>query len=121
VGKGWLALLFVALLSGLAVLFRFDPATSNYYPRCVLHAVTGLHCPGCGSLRATHELLHGHVGRALAFNPLFVFSLPVLGLLALRRKWCYRVWVPWVTLMGLVAYGILRNIPAWPFVLLAPR
>lgn len=38
--------------------------------------MTGLDCPGCGSQRAVHELLHGHIQSAFYLNPLFVVSLP---------------------------------------------
>ena len=36
------------LTLGLAFLFTFDPARYAFYPRCLFHATTGLHCPGCG-------------------------------------------------------------------------
>jgi hypothetical protein len=68
-----------------------------------------------------HQLLNGNLERALALNPLLVLALPFLGLLVLRPRWCYRVWVPWFAFVVLVGYGILRNIPVWPFDLLAPH
>jgi hypothetical protein len=36
-------------------------------------------------------------------------------------RWVYRPWVPWAVLVILVGYGVLRNIPVWPFTLLAPH
>ena len=54
-------------------------------------------------------------------NSLMVVSLPFLAMLAMRRSWLYQVWLPWVSLGILVTYAILRNIPAWPFALLAPE
>src|SRR5208283_1274662 len=44
-----------------AVLFVFDPATAGFYPVCALHEMTGLQCPGCGGLRAMHQVFHGHL------------------------------------------------------------
>lgn len=106
---------------GALVLFVFDPSNSAFYPSCMFHEISGLYCPGCGSLRATHKLLHGDLAAAFRLNPLFVLSLPILGALVLRPSWAYRVWVPWTALGVLILYGILRNIPAWPFYLLAPH
>jgi hypothetical protein len=111
----------VALGCAVLVLFTFDPLTSSVFPPCPLHALTGLLCPGCGSVRAMHRLVHGDLCGALSMNPLMVASLPFLALLACRRSWCYRPWLPWLSLGILVAYGALRNVPIWPFVILAPR
>ena len=64
-----------AALSGLALaaagaLFIFDPTVTSWFPSCPFYALTGWLCPFCGSLRAFHALLHGHVGAALTLNPL---------------------------------------------------
>jgi hypothetical protein len=63
------------LTIGLAVatvLFFCDPAQVPIYPVCLFHRVTGLDCPGCGSLRALHELLHGNLAAAVHFNAFLV-------------------------------------------------
>jgi hypothetical protein len=110
------------MVIGCAVLLYFiDPATSRGYPTCPLHALTGLYCPGCGSLRATHQLLHGNLTAGLRFNPLMVISLPVLGILVTVRRLAYRPLMAWSAMTILLAYGILRNIPVWPLILLAPH
>ena len=41
----------------------------------------GLRCPGCGSQRAIHALLHLQFKDAFMFNPLVVISIPFLVLL----------------------------------------
>lgn len=105
----------------LVLLYAENPATSRLYPPCPFRLLTGLHCPGCGSLRALHNLLHGRVQAALSLNPLMVVSLPILGIMLGNPAWIYRRWVPWVSLGVLVGYGILRNIPFRPFLLLAPH
>jgi hypothetical protein len=66
----WVALA-VAVFAGV-LLFFFNPAETRFYPRCMMKAVSGLDCPGCGGLRATHQLLHGNVREAFALNPLFM-------------------------------------------------
>ena len=64
------ALIVSALVAGAAglVLFCFDPRQYHFYPVCFFHQTTGLLCPGCGALRAGHQLLHGHLVSALCEN-----------------------------------------------------
>ncbi|MHC4591720.1 MAG: DUF2752 domain-containing protein [Planctomycetota bacterium] len=113
------------------LLFAVDPAGSAIYPPCLFHAATGLHCPGCGSLRALHQLLHGNVQAALGLNPLMVLSLPFVAYgtasCALRRldrrplpTLFTRPWLGWALLGLIMAFAVLRNVPAFPFSLLAP-
>jgi hypothetical protein len=108
----------------LAVLFFFDPATNGFYPVCPLHQLTGLQCPGCGGLRAMHQLLHGHFAAAWRLNPL-VIVLPPAALLAGLEEWARggalrslvcRVARPaygWAAVAALVVFGVLRNL-RWP-------
>jgi hypothetical protein len=119
VKKYWIALGFLALGAGL--LYWFNPAEAKFFPKCPLHALTGLYCPGCGSTRAAHHLLHGDLAGAFAMNPLMVASAPVLVLLFFRRSWAMRPWVAWTAFAALIVYCVLRNISAWPFILLAPK
>ena len=66
-----------------------DPETGTLFPKCPFFALTGLQCPGCGSQRAIHDLLHGHPGEALRHNALLVASIPflaVLGAAEITRK-----------------------------------
>ena len=109
------AILLVAAGAALLVLFLFDPASVRIYPPCPFHALTGLNCPGCGSLRASHALLHGEFQRALALNPLMVAALPVLVILRLKPSWAYSPKVAWLAAVTLIAYGIVRNCAIWPF------
>lgn len=115
----WLSVAAVALLLG--VYFIFDPSQSAWMPRCMLHYFTGFECPGCGSQRAVHALLHGDVAAAFSANALLVCLLPllvVLGFVDLNRKKMPRAYAsihrPWVlfTIMGLIiVWGVARNLP----------
>lgn len=74
-----------AVLAGLAgpplgLLALVDPERPGRYPTCPFRWATGLDCPGCGSLRALHDLLHGGVLQAVDHNALLVLLLPVLVL-----------------------------------------
>lgn len=66
------------LLLVLVLIFYFDPDEISLFPRCPFLAFTGFQCPGCGSQRAIHCLLHLNVARAFSYNPLLVCSLPYL-------------------------------------------
>ena len=116
-----IAILSLAVAAGAVVLFAFNPAEHGFYPFCMFYRCTGLLCPGCGSLRSAHELLHGHMAAALHLNILFVLMLPVASWFAahsliakfskrpfqlrIQPGWC------WVGMIVLIIFGVLRNFP----------
>ena len=115
------------LLAGAAYLFVFEPGKSGFFPACPFRLLTGFTCPGCGTTRAMHEILHGHFAAAFMLNPLLLLALPFL-LFALLR---YSVIVmrggvprpnalPAPVIYGLfviiVSFWIFRNTPFYPFV-----
>jgi hypothetical protein len=126
-----LLVLSVLGIAAVYVLYTFNPAKSAFYAPCPFHALTGLYCPGCGSLRALHHLLHGHWVTAFGLNPLMVLSLPFLGYSFLsyvtggiRGQSLPTVFVPaifiWIYLGIILLFLVLRNISSYPFLLLAP-
>jgi hypothetical protein len=114
-------LLATGILASGAVLFFFDPAKHGFYPVCLLHALTGWNCPGCGGTRAAYELLHGHLLRALRDNALFVMVVAALAVWGvwltaqrIRRRPLPRtvpngVW--WTLIIVTLAFAGLRNLP----------
>jgi len=115
------------LLAGAVYLFVFEPGKTGLFPVCLFRLVTGYTCPGCGSTRAMHQLLHGHVVAAFMLNPLFLLAIPFL-LYALVR---YSVIVmrggvprgntlpaPYIYALFFVvlSFWIFRNTPFYPFV-----
>ena len=62
-----------------AAYFALDPATNAIFPRCPFLTLTGLKCPGCGSQRAIHCLLHADIRGAAAYYFLLVAWLPALA------------------------------------------
>jgi hypothetical protein len=102
------------------VLFACDPSRVPIYPVCLFHRLTGLNCPGCGSLRAMHQLLHGNVVAALHFNALLVVSLPLFAWVGFRVFRQATTGAPtvavkpfwlWMYLGISLAFGILRELP----------
>jgi hypothetical protein len=117
----WLAAGLLTMIAGGIVLYRFDPETAGFYPVCALHQMTGLQCPGCGSLRALHQLTHGNIAGAWRFNPLLVALLPMGLWLGLREavRWTLgwrwpgvitRPIIGWSLVIVTVAFGIARNL-----------
>jgi hypothetical protein len=110
----------------------YDPALYAIFPKCPFRLLSGLDCPGCGSQRAVHALLHGDVSRAADHNLLLLLSLPLLVVQSghwLRAKlsgrgepswplWQHRL-VPYVFGTATLLFWVLRNIPARPFLYLA--
>ena len=114
--------IFAVLLGvGAGLLFYFNPAQESFFPPCPVYASTHLYCPGCGSLRALHALSHGHILVALRLNSLMVISIPILVWMWFRPAWMFRPKMPWIIFSILIGYGVLRNLPCWPFHLLAPH
>src|SRR6185295_10575187 len=71
-------LVWATLAAGATYLFLFEPGKTGFFPACPFRLLTGFTCPGCGSTRGLHRLLHGDVIGAFKFNPLLVLMLPFL-------------------------------------------
>jgi hypothetical protein len=128
VARGFGALRVPALAAAGAVavitlVAAVDPNQPGHYPTCPFLAATGYYCPGCGSLRAIHDLAHGDLGGAMARNPLTMIA--VVGLAIGWVVWARRLWRgrprTWAAhpalLYGLLtlvlAFWALRNVPGW--------
>jgi Protein of unknown function (DUF2752) len=129
---GWLKVAMV-VTGGIIVgmLFVFDPATTAMFPPCPVRYLTGWYCPGCGSLRAMHQLMHGNLHAAWAMNPLTVIFLPFVAyglvshvLLEIRGRALPQFFIPasYIRALGVIVilFAIARNLPLYPFNLLAP-
>lgn len=114
-GRWWLGAMTggaFALLG--AVLFVWDPAQHDFYPRCVFRALTGWECPGCGGLRAVHALLHGDLATAWRWHPLLVGALGLTPLFlpgVAPRSWraAARRFGPAALLAAIAVFGLVRN------------
>ncbi|MFN7953914.1 MAG: DUF2752 domain-containing protein [bacterium] len=107
-----------------------DPSLGGY-PPCLFHRWTGLLCPGCGTLRALHALLHGNLALAVRDNLLTTLVLPIVAV-ELASRWSRAIWrwprvrvgildrFPRAVAAIVVLFTLLRNVPAEPFSWLAP-
>jgi hypothetical protein len=120
-----------ALAGGSGVVAYFDPSTTHLFPVCPLFAMTGLACPGCGLTRGFHALFHGDILTALHFNALipvwamiFVWVVISLSFFAARGRWL-PMWPTHPRFLSvfvtvLMTFGVLRNLPFFPFTTLYP-
>ncbi|MBQ2522391.1 MAG: DUF2752 domain-containing protein [Bacteroidales bacterium] len=117
-----LGLLIGLVCAALLIYACFDPERT-FFPKCPFYALTGWKCPGCGTQRAVHQLLHLHIGAAFRYNAALVLSLPLLAFLLLA--WRLRLRYPklyaatrsrylsWALIVLLLLWWILRNVFGW--------
>lgn len=95
---------------GCAILYNHHPAEVSWIPKCPFYDLTGYKCPGCGTLRGVHHLLHLRFSAAWDMNPLMIVMMPlIVALLAwprLSRNLVVGVFAAGV----IVLYWLLRNI-----------
>lgn len=131
VSKAIPPLIAAAGVTALAMIYMFDPREPGNYPVCPFFGLTGWHCPGCGTLRALHQLLHGNIAAAFGFNPYAMTALPAIAYsLSAEALRAYalpappRIFIParwiWALLAAITAFWILRNLPIAPLSILAP-
>ena len=120
-----LILLIIFLLS----LVYFYYCIFNHYNigiSCLFHELTNLYCPGCGITRMIYSLINQDFYQAFRYNPLMFLLTPIflilLGDLIInhfnRRKPLISK-IPnkilYFTIVILIIYGIMRNIPYFDY------
>lgn len=104
----------------------YDPETNPIFPKCPFRELTGYKCPGCGSQRAIHDLMHLDISSAFHHNLLLVISIPYIlvgavfdliknptARLAIWRQRLFGVKAILIVLLLIIAFWIGRNI--WVF------
>jgi hypothetical protein len=123
---GWAALIVIAG----TILYLINPPQQLGWLRCPVNLLTGLYCPGCGSLRAIHALLHGNLLLAMSCNLLTVIALPALLLYGIREIACNMLGrstsilispvVAWSIFWIVIGFTLVRNLPFEVFHFLRP-
>jgi len=70
--------ILMSLFIGVFLYSQFNPEDVKYFPKCPVYTFTGYKCPGCGSQRAIHQLLHGNIYSAFKLNPFIILMLPYM-------------------------------------------
>jgi hypothetical protein len=118
--------LWVLLAGSAAYLFFFQPGRTGIFPACPFRMLTGLNCPGCGTTRGLHQLLHGNFVAAFELNPLMVLILPLLGYVLLSYTKSVITGHPmpqfslspkygWLLTIVVLGFWVFRNTSAYPF------
>lgn len=108
----------ITALTILGLLYK-NEQWRKIFPPCPFFKWTGIYCPGCGSTRATYYLLHGDLAGVFRSNPLYLPAfLFILAMVIFPEKITVR-WY-WGCLVVVILYWIMRNLPWFPFILLAP-
>ena len=106
--------------SAVEILCIVDPRTVNILPKCIFYQLTSLHCPGCGNTRALYHLIHGEFLLSVRNNCLLIPAIILLTILMIFPKLALKKSICYTVLAITVLFFILRNIPMYPFSLLAP-
>jgi hypothetical protein len=114
------------IASAAMLLLRFPPTQYSFYPRCPVHDMLHLQCPGCGATRAIAAVLRGRFAEALRFNALVTLLLPcaaAYGILCytrlLQRQPLRRPQPPpaiiYTALTLAAIFTVIRNLPRYTF------
>ncbi len=110
----------IGLFIGLMIYFSYNPSSSSIFPKCPFLVLTGYKCPGCGSQRVVHSLLHLDIVSAFKYNAFMVASLPIIALLLfaeIKRTTNYKLYSSiqkpiyiWIYFVCVLLWWFLRNI-----------
>ena len=125
-------LLFLVIIGIGVCLYIFKPVAGGIYPPCPFYFLTGLYCPGCGTLRGLNSILHGDIVKALDLNPLMVLSIPFVIYILISnsniriygrvfvKRYVFSTIFYNILLITIFSFWVLRNIRVYPFSILAP-
>lgn len=124
---GWRGAALPLLVAGagaaaVAVVHFRDPHIEGSYGMCPVYLMFGVYCPGCGGMRAVHNLTDGQLLDSLHSN---LLALPLLVAFTLWvGDWVIRAWrgesmrlpgigsiTMWASFAFLAGYTVLRNTP----------
>lgn len=106
--------------------FSYNPSNNTHlFPKCPFYGISGLHCPGCGSQRAIHDLMHLRFLDAIGHNLLLMITIFFGGGLYLYSrskfsKLIYHPKSPYIIFSIVILFWVLRNLNFSPFHYLAP-
>lgn len=115
-----MAAMAATAVAAMCIYLYFVDPTDGPAAQCMLRRLTGYDCPGCGTQRALHALLHGHPAEAWRYNPA---ALPAIALAALYaavemlpgrmprlERLLMRPAFIYTLAAAIVAWWILRNV-----------
>jgi hypothetical protein len=114
---------FIYFFVGIVVLLIYGLLDPQHFPfpKCPFLTLTGLKCPGCGSQRAMHQIIHGDIASAFRLNPMFfpalLYALAGYGIAffsprswpQIRDRW-FSIGAAKVSLVVIFLFWIGRNL-----------
>lgn len=117
----------IGFVLGAGLLYAWWAEHTSLMVPCWFRRVTGWACPGCGMTHFCLALLHGNFAEAAQQNwaaafllLLWLFCGLIAGLLhpaVFRQKGRGWQFLIWGSVVFLVIFGILRNLPGFSFLL----
>ncbi len=103
------------------IYFKFDPGGGSVlFPKCAFYQLTGYQCPGCGTQRAVHSLLHGDLWGVWHYNAFLFVAVPLIvvyGYAEWRRTVHVRLYAVlssrvaiYIVLALIIGWWVLRNV-----------
>ena len=74
----WAIIVVVSFVALAIAYYLFDPVEVRWMPKCIWKVATGTDCPGCGSQRMAHALMHGDFSGAWHANAYAFCMIPVI-------------------------------------------
>ncbi|MCF7708830.1 MAG: DUF2752 domain-containing protein [Verrucomicrobia bacterium] len=128
-----ISVIIFILVPACIVVYVYPPQQNAFYPSCFFNRTTGLYCPGCGTLRALHYVLHGQIVSAIRSNLMFVILAPLFCWFVVRLVFFNarddkqgvvfggnRLFLL-ILAYGVLFFWILRNLPWMPFCWFVPQ
>lgn len=122
--------LFVAFIFGSLLIYAYLASRGLFGMPCIFYEITHLYCPGCGASRLFLNIFTFKFYAAFRMNPLLFVLLPFIAIYLVIAIYYYIIGkpnpidrriprcVPFILVLILIIYGILRNIPFFSY--LAP-
>jgi len=108
--KSTVVLMYIISIVGLVFLYFYNPQDMPFFPRCPFYALTGYKCPGCGTLRAIHALLHCRFANAFNLNPFLFVAIPIVSGVLVSKRFASSVPFGKCVFALTIVYWVLRNV-----------
>lgn len=105
------AMMAVAVVVAFILFYYIVDPRCIWMPHCMVKTYTGFDCPGCGSQRAVHALLHGDIAGALRYNAFLFIALLYIVVIWVAR-WCNRRLHAALT-SARATYSVLVAVTVW--------
>jgi len=117
-----IALSIIGIALFCIIFFLYNTENERYFLPCIFYQLTGYQCPGCGTQRAIHSLLHLNIKQGFFYNPILVIAIPLIILLVylehfkgknrfpkLHKALSSKIFIL-IVFIFIMTYWILRNI-----------